>query len=298
MFQVLAADKIIDYGCVGSTQCIPLYTYDDDNKHHNNITKFGLELFQKHYKNKKITSEDIFYYAYAVFNDPKYQETYKHDLQRKFPRIPLVENFTEWARIGKKLYDLHVNFENVKPYPLERIDKKTSKSNTRLKLQKLSKSDSTIKFPKIIIDGKTTLEGIPNEALQYKFSSKCALEWILEFYKESKSVIKKESCDDLKIREKFNAYKFADHKERVIDLLQKVVTISVETMSLRRDLENMPWGKQSQLDLKKSDASNDKPIKKSQTRKARQSKKPKKPKKSRESKFQDTLDGAGQKRLF
>ena len=299
LFQTLATDEIMDLHCVIDTQCIPLYTYDDSDKPHSNVTKFGLELFQKHYKDKKITEKDIFYYTYAVFNDPKYQETYKHDLQRKFPRIPLTETFTKWARIGKKLYDLHVNFKYAKPYPLERIDKKTSKSNTRLKLQKPSESNNSIKFPKIIIDDKTILDNIPNETLQYKFKSKCALEWILEFYKESKNVIKEESCDDPKIREKFNTYKFADYKEHVIDLLQKVTTVSVETMKLRRDLENMPWGKQPELYLKKSDASNDKTIKKLQTRKAKQSKKPKKSKKGkRKFEFQDTLDGTGQKRLL
>ena len=299
LFQTLASNTIMSFDCIIGTQCIPLYTYDDSDKPCSNVTKFGLELFQKYYRDKKITDKDIFYYTYAVFNDPKYQETYKYNLQRKFPRIPLAENFMEWARIGKKLYDLHVNFEDVKPYPLERINKKTSKNNARLKLQEPSKSDNTIKLPKIIIDDKTTLDGIPNDALQYKFSSKCALEWILEFYKESKNVIRKESCIDLKIREKFSTYKFADHKEHVIDLLQKATTVSVETMNLRQDLENMSWGKQSELYLKKSSTSSDETINKLQMRKIRQSKKPKKSKKGgRKSEFQDTLDGIGQKRLF
>ncbi len=297
-FHALVSDKIVDLHYVIDTQCIPLYTYDDGGKRHSNVTDFGLELFQKHYRNKAIADEDIFYYTYAIFNDPKYQEKYKYDLQRKFPRIPLAENFGDWVKIGRKLYDLHVNFECVKKYPLKRTDKKTAKNQTRLLLKKPKEEDNSQDFT-IMIDDNTMLEGVPKETLQYKFSSKCALEWILEFYKESKNVISDKSCDDPKIREKFNTYRFADYKEHVIGLLQKVTSISVETMKLRRDLENMPWGKQPELHLKKSDAGNDKTMRKLQTKKTRQQpKKPKKPKKSKKSKLQDTLDGTGQKRLF
>ncbi len=291
LFQTLATDKIMDLDCVVGTQCIPLYTYDDEGKRHSNITDFGLELFQKHYGSKTITDEDVFYYTYAIFNDPKYQEKYKFNLQRKFPRIPLAENFSKWVRLGKKLYDLHVHFEEAEPFPLKRTDRKTNKNSTKLSLKK-SESESL----KIVIDEQTILEDVPDQALEYKFSSKCALEWILEFYKESKNVISDKSCDDPKIREKFNTYRFADYKEHVIGLLQKVTSISVETMNLRRDLENMPWGKQPELHLKKSDAGNDKTMRKLQTKKTRQQ--PKKPKKSKKSKLQDTLDGTGQKRLF
>ena len=32
--------------------------------------------------------------------------------------------------------------------------------------------------------------------------------------------------------EKFNTYRFADHKEKVIDLLQRVTRVSIETMKI------------------------------------------------------------------
>lgn len=37
---------------------------------------------------------------------------------------------------------------------------------------------------------------------------------------------------DLTIREKFNTYRFADYKEKVIDLLLRVTTVSIETMKI------------------------------------------------------------------
>ena len=52
-----------------------------------------------------------------------------------------------------------------------------------------------------------------------------ALEWVLERHKEK-------TPKDPTIREKFNTYRFADYKERVIALLGRVCRVSVETMQI------------------------------------------------------------------
>ena len=52
---------------------------------------------------------------------------------------------------------------------------------------------------------------------------------MLDQYKEKK-------LKDPTIRERFNTYRFADHKERVIDLLQRVCTVSVNTMDVVDDM--------------------------------------------------------------
>ena len=71
----------------------------------------------------------------------------------------------------------------------------------------------------------TALENIPPEAWTYRLGHRSALEWILEEYKES-------TPRDPTIREKFNTYRFADYKEKVIDLLMRVCRVSVETMTI------------------------------------------------------------------
>nr|WP_268871227.1 hypothetical protein [Aphanizomenon flos-aquae] len=52
---------------------------------------------------------------------------------------------------------------------------------------------------------------------------------MLDQYKEKKP-------KDPTIAEKFNTYRFADYKERVIDLLMRVCTVSVETMKIIREM--------------------------------------------------------------
>ena len=86
---------------------------------------------------------------------------------------------------------------------------------------------------RIILDDQTTLTGIPDEAWWYQLGSRSALEWVLDQYKERKP-------RDPTIRERFNTYRFADHKERVIDLLQRVCTVSVKTYRIT-DYELDQW---------------------------------------------------------
>ena len=244
-FRSLGSNKMIEYGCIGDTQCIPLKF---NNK--SNITKFVLDTFKKHYEKEKITDESIFYYTYAMLNDPKYEEKYRFDLQRSLPRIPLAQNFEIWKKIGYELFLFHAEFNEQKEYPLKTIIKKSKHNKVKLQLKQ---SDASKDDYKILIDENTTLEGIPAKAIQYKLGSKCALGWILEFYKKNKNQISEKSSNDPKIRERFNTYNFADHKEHVISLLKKVTTVSVKTMELREKLEKMEWGPQPDLGFKTED---------------------------------------------
>ncbi len=71
----------------------------------------------------------------------------------------------------------------------------------------------------------------PKEAWEYLLGNRSAVEWVLEQYKESKP-------KDPTIREQFNTYQFADYKEEVVALIEKVVTVSVETMKIVEQMKN------------------------------------------------------------
>lgn len=237
VFNVIASDLITDFGCVGGTQNIPLYI-TVDGKQKSNVTKYALQQFRQHYNDKSITYDDIFYYTYAMFNDPKYERMYRHNLRRVFPRIPLAKSFQEWATMGKELFQLHCDFHKQPPYKLKRINRVTRRNVSRLTLKKTKKGIT------ITIDDSTVLENIPESVLEWKIKSKTALEWILEFYKEAKNKIRKSSSDSVEIRNKFSAYELRDHKEELITLIQQVTTVCVKTMQIRNDLEKMKWGQQ------------------------------------------------------
>ena len=77
----------------------------------------------------------------------------------------------------------------------------------------------------IKLDSETTLTGIPTEAFSYRLGNRSGLDWILDQYKEK-------TPKDPTIREKFNTYRFADYKEKVIDLIARVTRVSLETVAI------------------------------------------------------------------
>jgi predicted helicase len=119
---------------------------------------------------------------------------------------------------------LHIGYETVEWWPLKRLDvpdEKSRKAGLAPKaILKADKDTGTIR-----LDSETQLTGLPPEAWAYKLGNRSALEWILDQYKEK-------TPKDPTIRERFNTYRFADHKENVIDLLKRVTRVSVETMKI------------------------------------------------------------------
>jgi len=226
--QCLATNTIISLDFLQRTVCFPLYRFDDSGKRIDNISDWGLKQFTEHYKNVEITKEDIFYYSYAVLHNPKYIQKYKLNLKREFPRLPFYQNFNKWAAWGKELMDLHIDYENVKPYKLEIIenDKPNDKPKTKLIKNKTNND--------IIIDENTTIKGIPDIAFEYKLGNRSAIEWILNQYKEKEysNKILKTYPNKKVINDKFNNYKFADYKAQVINLIAQITTISATTMQI------------------------------------------------------------------
>ena len=228
-FSVLATNEVYGHDTLEKTQCLPLYRYTADGERVCNITSWGIQQLNNHYRKEwgdafdemagpeGITAEDIFAYTYAVLHDPVYRHDYRLDLLRDFPRLPFYHEFNIWKQMGQELLDLHIGFEQAEPYPLERVDLEGEPKRVILRADKAAGA--------ILLDDKTTLRGIPPEAWEYQLGSRSALEWVLDQYKERKP-------KDPTIAEKFNTYRFSDHKEKVIDLVRRVCTVSVTTMEV------------------------------------------------------------------
>jgi predicted helicase len=238
-FNVLATDIVPSNHFNGDSQCFPLHCYKDGNEPVENITDWALDEFRRKYapersvksdkatKSKKkrvagksarrIEKEDVFHYVYGVLHNSAYRKKYELNLKRELPRIPFYDDFWKWAAWGKKLIDLHINYERAKPYPLKRKESGEKAEKAKLRADK--------DVGAITIDEATTLTGVPAEAWDYRLGNRSAMEWVLDQYKESKP-------SDPTIAEKFDTYRFADYKEDVIELLKKVCTVSVETMKI------------------------------------------------------------------
>lgn len=139
---------------------------------------------------------------------------------------------------------MHIGYETVAPWPLVRTDLpmrggtplKKGKSKDLFEVDPGASAAPAADTPKprlkadkdngtIELDTQTQLSGVPPEAWTYRLGNRSALEWVLDQHKEKKP-------SDPTIREKFDTYRFADHKEKVVDLLKRVTTVSVETVKI------------------------------------------------------------------
>jgi predicted helicase len=220
-----------------ATQCFPLYTYDEDGSNRkDNITDWGLEQFQSHYKDTSITKLDIFHYVYGILHDPAYRTKYAANLKRELPRIPFAENFGKVAETGKRLMDIHVHYEDqpeyqltelwslpkgyVHPYGLEvtSVDQVPERDRYRVTKMKRDKKDPT----RLIVNDFLTLTGIPANVDDYKLGNRSALDWIIDQYQVSTD--KRSGITNDPNRDDDHTY--------IIRLIKKVVTVSVETVGL------------------------------------------------------------------
>ncbi len=233
-FAVVATDVLPNYAIfsLDPAQSASLYRHDETGNRVDNITDWALKQFTTHYADeigkgktaRKITKEAIFHYCYAVLHDPLYREKYAQNLRREFPHIPFYAQFWQWAAWGEALMALHIGYETVAPFALTRHDEPDAKARAAgLQPKALLKSDPVAGT--LTLDSETTLRGVPPEAWIYKLGNRCALDWVLDQYKEKKP-------KDPTIREKFDTYRFCDYKEKVIDLLLRVTTVSVETVRI------------------------------------------------------------------
>lgn len=224
-FQTLASSLPASFDLLEKTSTFPRFRYNPTGDRFDNITDWALNKFTKQYgKRAGVTKDAIFAYCYAVLHDPVYREKYALNLKREFPRIPFYPDFAQWVEWGDTLLDLHIDYDEVDPYPLNRADTPNSKraegSHPKPKLKSvLTEGAGT---GSVVVDEDTQLTGIPAGAWDYRLGNRSAIDWVLDQHKEKKP-------RDPTIAAKFNTYRFADYKESMIDLLAKVVRVSVET---------------------------------------------------------------------
>ena len=236
---VLAVNGIADLHFGASSdayQQVPLYRIVDGQRIEN-ITDWGFARFLKHYRDfgkrasKPLTKEAIFSYAYVVLHDPIYREHYAVNVKRDFPHIPFYPDFWQWVEWGQTLVNFHVIYEQAIAANLERIDKSDEKDQAEGAPKSILSADKSA--GRIVLDSKTVLAGVPSSAWEYRLGNRSALEWILDQHKEGKP-------KDGTIREKFDTYRFMDYKEKVVDLLRRITTVSVETMKIVEVMRSMP----------------------------------------------------------
>jgi predicted helicase len=253
-FSVLMVNIVPDLQLLANGQCFPRYLYEQTDYKNTDlfeinksdqltkteaITDYGLIHFQKSYSTEKIRKEDIFYYVYGLLHSEDYKTRYLDNLKKELPKIPRVKNLEDfwiYCKAGRELADLHINYENVKPYPVN-FDcgniavNMLSDSDFRVKQMKFAtKTDKSI----VTYNNKITMSGIPIEAYEYIVNGKPALEWVME--RQAVTTHK-----DSGIENDANdwAIETMENPRYPLELFQKTITVSLETMKIVKALPKL-----------------------------------------------------------
>jgi len=204
-----------------------------------NVTSGALRRFHAAY-GSKITKDDIFFYVYGLLHSPEYRGTYAADLKKMLPRIPLVEDPWPFISAGRELSEIHLGYESAAPFPLDGLDTEPSGDPYDFfAVQKMAfakKRDPETKKlvadkSAVVYNSKITLDGIPDDAHRYMLGSRSAIEWIIDRYQ-----IKTDSASGIVNNPNDWSREVGDPRY-VINLLARIVTVSLETMQI---VDNLP----------------------------------------------------------
>lgn len=260
-FSTYIISGVPDFQTIDNGQCFPLYFYSDmsgdeggqqgslleaqqksECQRYDGLTDEGLAHFQSAYPSEQICKEDIFYYIYGLLHSPDYRERYADNLSKELPRIPCVKTaaaFWAYSKAGRELADLHVNYETVEKYPLqiEGGGLLLTEADYRVEKMKYGKNGKDKDLTTLIYNDKITVKGIPLEAYEYVVNGKPALDWVVERQcvkvddgKNGSGIVN--DANDYAIETMNNA-------RYPLELFQRVVTVSLETMKIVKSLPRL-----------------------------------------------------------
>ncbi|MCH8568980.1 MAG: DEAD/DEAH box helicase family protein [Balneolales bacterium] len=243
-FSGLVTNIVPSLDTIEKGQCFPLYYYEERQKsspglfdeggeseyiRRDGVTDFIFERAKKQY-GKNVTKEDIFYYVYGFLHSPEYREAFANDLKKMLPRLPLVEDvrhFWAFSKAGRKLADLHINYEDIPPHAGVTVTGADSGFYTveKMRFPKKNQKDT------ILFNSKIVVSNIPAKAYDYVVNGKSAIEWIMERYQ-----LKTDKASGITNNPNDWA-KEVGNPRYILDLLLSVIRVSVETVEI---VEGLP----------------------------------------------------------
>ena len=220
------SDRITDLEvCFEKSQCFPFYVYDEDGTNRReNITDWALGQFRERYEDPALTKWDLFHYVYGVLHHPGYREKFGANLKRELPRVPFLSDFRAIAEAGRQLADLHVNYEEVEPWPLRWVYAEDTPLSYRVETMRLSK-DKT----ELVVNPSLTLADIPPDAFAYRLGNRSALEWVIDQHQVATDKRSGITSDPNR----------PDDPEAIVRLVERVIRVSVETVAILNGLPDV-----------------------------------------------------------
>ena len=206
-----------------------------------NINRAAVHEFREHYSNARISADDLFYYTYGVLHSQQWRETFAADLAKSPARIPIASSlvdFRAFAKFGRELAKLHVNYESVDPYPLDEIPTDGWNANAqnayRVEKMRYAGNARNPDRSRILYNAGVTIAGIPDKAQEYQLGSRSALDWLIDRYQ-----VRTHKASGITNDPNDWCNEVGDPRY-IIDLIKRVTTVSVRTVDIMNGLPELP----------------------------------------------------------
>ena len=246
-FSSLIVSVLPDLHVIGAAQCFPRYVYaqshDGQYERVSNITESAVRAFQAAYSDhgKEIDADIIFHYIYGLLHSPDYRQRFGKNLLKQLPRIPFVdapEDFFAFAEAGGALGELHVNYEDVEPYPALVNGKPMSECHLAEEDYRVEKMRFAGKRgsdrSRVIYNHRITVSGIPDEAYDYSVNGRTPVEWIID-----RQRISKHGASGIVNDANRYAVETVGDPAYPLKLLLRAITVGVETARIVKELPPM-----------------------------------------------------------
>ena len=209
------------------------------------ITAAGLAHFQAAYPQERIDREEVFYYIYGLLHSPEYRERFRNNLAKQLPRIPAVKRAADFRALvaaGRALGELHVGYEHVKPHEIEIPDSRPAElpDADRYRVTKMKFDKKQGGKGSIIYNNHLTLHGVPEEAYAYVVDGKSAIEWVMD-----RQGVRRHKDSGIENDANRYAVETAGDPAYPLKLLQRVITVSLETVEIVRGLPKLEFERET-----------------------------------------------------
>jgi predicted helicase len=255
-FTPLVSDIIPISDLLEKAQCFSYYSFepvereerslfnldepDQDYIQKFNISKEGLKYFQEAYPSLSIDRQALFNYIYGLLHSPDYRERYANNLNKELPRIPKVKkasDFQDFMEAGEALAKLHLSYETVEKYPVEIISEgPLSSDDYYVTKMKFGKNGNDNDYTTIIYNNHITVKGIPLEAYDYVVTGRSAIKWVM-----MNQSVRTDKASGIVNDANLWAIETMDNPKYPLELLQRVITVSLETLKIVRGLPKLDF---------------------------------------------------------
>ena len=158
----------------------------------------------------------------------------------RIPRVASAEDFRAFVAAGRALADLHVGYESVEPYPLTvtgdvPVGPRSGDLYDWFRVEKMrfAGTGRAKDRSSIVYNPRITVSGIPAEAHEYLLGSRSGIEWVMERYR-----VRTDRASGI-VNDPNDWSREVGDPRYVLDLLRRVVTVSVETARIVKTLPTL-----------------------------------------------------------